>query len=159
MKLVVLALLTVTAGPLVRAQEPHVAATAPQDRPTLWRDTTAVARWERAIAPYVAQARASYPAARARYEAGLPPQESFFVTTRLHDADHRIEQVFIAVDSIRGSQIYGRIWSEISVVRGYRLRDPYQLPESEVMDWLITKPEGSEEGNFVGKFMDQQQGH
>ena len=37
---------------------------------------------------------------------------------------------------------------------GYRLRQPYTLPDSEVVDWMFSKPDGSEEGNVVGKFLD-----
>jgi hypothetical protein len=40
------------------------------------------------------------------------------------------------------------------VVRGYRLRDQHAVAEAELLDWLITKPDGSEEGNVVGKFVD-----
>jgi hypothetical protein len=28
------------------------------------------------------------------------------------------------------------------------------VSEAELLDWLITKPDGSEEGNVVGKFLD-----
>jgi hypothetical protein len=40
------------------------------------------------------------------------------------------------------------------VVRGYHVRDPYPLPEADLLDWLITKPYGSEKGNVVGKFLE-----
>ena len=28
------------------------------------------------------------------------------------------------------------------------------MKESDVLDWTISKPDGTEEGNFVGKFLD-----
>ena len=37
------------------------------------------------------------------------------------------------------------------------LGDPYTFPEGELVDWLITHPDGSEEGNVVGKFLDEWQ--
>ena len=107
--------------------------------------------------PYVAQARATYPQAKARFLKGLPANESFFLTTRLRDTTGLREQVFIVVDSIKGSTVYGRIWSQVMLVRTYHLREPYSFPESELLDWLITKPDGTEEGNFVGKFLDTYQ--
>jgi hypothetical protein len=39
-------------------------------------------------------------------------------------------------------------------VHGYSLGDRYAFPESELRDWLITRPDGTEEGNFVGRFLD-----
>jgi hypothetical protein len=135
------------------AQDPHVAPNAPQDRPHA-ADSIRWARMDSAMTPYVAQARATYPVAKRRFLAGLPPQESFFVTIRLKDAAGHTEQTFIAVDSIRGTRVFGRIFSDISLVQGYRLRQAYDFPEDQILDWLITKPDGTEEGNFVGKFLD-----
>ena len=37
---------------------------------------------------------------------------------------------------------------------GSSFGDSYQFSESDLLDWLITHPDGSEEGNFVGKFLD-----
>lgn len=28
------------------------------------------------------------------------------------------------------------------------------FPETDMLDWPITRPDGTEEGNFVGKFLD-----
>jgi hypothetical protein len=39
-------------------------------------------------------------------------------------------------------------------VKGYKHGDEYKFPESEVLDWTISKPDGTEEGNFIGKFFD-----
>jgi hypothetical protein len=35
--------------------------------------------------------------------------------------------------------------------------DRYATAETELLDWLITKPDGTEEGNVVGKFLDTYQ--
>ena len=29
-----------------------------------------------------------------------------------------------------------------------------EFNEKDILDWLIAKPDGSEEGNFIGKFLD-----
>jgi len=39
-------------------------------------------------------------------------------------------------------------------VNGYRRGDAHEYPEEELIDWLISRPDGSEEGNVVGKFLD-----
>lgn len=134
--------------------DPQLSPDAPRDRPVLTAQRCVWNAMDRAMQPYIAQARASWPQARRRYLAGLPPRESFFVTALLVDNADRREQVFIAVQSIRDGRINGKIWNRVDVVRGFRLGDRYSFPESELRDWLITKPDGSEEGNFVGKFLD-----
>ena len=108
----------------------------------------------RAMKPFIAQARASFPAARERFLAGLPPGHNFFVTTRLSDAAGREEQVFVAVDTIANDRITGRISNRVLVVSGYRMGQRYTFSESKLVDWLILRPDGSDEGNVVGKFMD-----
>src|SRR5690606_25133429 len=94
------------------AQEPQLSPDAPQDKPaSVTRD--AMAEFEAAIAPYVAQAKQTYPAARTKFLAGLPNGQSFFVTTRLYDGSGTFEQVFVAVGSIEDKIISGRIWSDV----------------------------------------------
>lgn len=142
----------------VAAQRPvELAPNAPQDRPVTVSVRCQLAAMHRAIAPLVAQARVTYPDAKRRFQAGLPRGQTFFVTVRLHDSLNREEQVFVAVDSIVGDTVAGRIWSPIQVVSGYRYRQPYSFAEREVVDWLITRPDGAEEGNVVGKFLDTYQ--
>jgi hypothetical protein len=142
-------------GRALHAQQPvHVAPNAPADRQL---SATRACQWDaarRAMAPYVARARASYPEARERFRAGLPARHTFFVTTRLRDERGREEQVFVAVEGIVDGQVVGRIWSRVFVVEGYRLRQPYAFPESELVDWMVARPDGTEEGNVVGKFLD-----
>ena len=144
--------------PAVVAQRPvDLAPNAPRDRPA---SLTERCQWDalvRTLEPYVQQARASYPAAKQRFLAGLPPRETFFVVVRLSDSLEHHEQVFVVVDSIVGDRIAGRLWSQIDLVRGFRLRQPYATTAGEIVDWLIAKPDGTEEGNLVGKFLDTYQ--
>lgn len=139
------------------AQQPsppvYVAPNAPADKPVISRGSQ-VQQLEEAIKPYVEQARSTYPAAKARFLQGLPPRHSFFVTTKIRDGAGRFEQVFIAVRKIGGGTIDGLIWSDMAVLTSYKKGDPYRLPETDLIDWTITKPDGTEEGNFVGKFLE-----
>jgi hypothetical protein len=138
------------------AQDVRVAPNAPKDKP-LDAEAEQVRAIEEAIKPHVETARKTYPEARERFLKGLPPEHTFFVTTRLRDSTGRFEQVFVAVREIKGGRISGRIWSNIQLVSGYKLGDPYTFPESELFDWTISRPDGTEEGNFVGKFLDTYQ--
>ena len=147
-----------TARP-ARAQRPvELAPNAPPDRPVGATLRCQLDALHRAIAPLSAAARTSFPAARERFERGLPPRQSFFVSTFLRDSTRREELVFIAVDSVTGAQeaaqIAGRIWSPVQMVRGYVYRQPYTFRATDLVDWMIARPDGSEEGNAVGKFLD-----
>jgi hypothetical protein len=117
-----------------------------------------VIAYERAIAPYVAKARATYPAGKKRFLAGLPSGYLFAVMVRLHGVDHAKKEVqqadvFVAVHSIKNGKIYGRINSPVFIV-GHKQGDLISFSESEIFNWAIQRPDGSEEGNVVGKFLD-----
>jgi uncharacterized protein YegJ (DUF2314 family) len=140
-------------------QEVHLAPNAPADRPVSIRGDDpdeALAKWRALVAPHSQKAKATYPQAKSRYLAGLPPRETFFVTTVLRDRQGRFEYVFIVVQRIAEENVTGRIATQVNLVRGYRGGDTVSFPEADVVDWMISKPDGSEEGNLVGKFLDTQ---
>jgi hypothetical protein len=138
------------------AQNPQLSPDAPKDKPN-HVESSRLSAFEAAIAPHVAHAKQTYPDAKRRFLAGLSKGQSFFVTTRLRDGSGAFEQVFIAVRSIEGGTIRGRIWSEVTGVRGYHYGDAYAFPETDLLDWTIAHPDGTEEGNEVGKFLDTYQ--
>lgn len=114
--------------------------------------------YRRAVAPYVTKARATYPAAKKRFLAGLPPGHMFAVMVRLQtidDARKEVRQadVFVDVHAIKNGKIYGRINSPMPI-RGHKRGDLISFRESEIINWVIQRPDGSEEGNAVGKFLD-----
>jgi len=135
----------------------QLAPNAPPDKPVHAESAGEVNQIEAAIKPYIEKAKQTYPEAKKRFLAGLPPKHSFFITTRLHDKEGRFEQVFILVQEIKDGTIKGRIANEITTVVGYKEGDEYSFPESELLDWTITKPDGTEDGNFIGKFLDSYQ--
>jgi len=130
---------------------------APKDQPVDIQGKTEMDELETAIAPYVIKARQTYPDARKRYLEGLPTGYAFFVVTKLRNPSGSFEQVFVSVTGIQDARITGRIASHILTVSGYKYGDPYTFPESELIDWLIAYPDGTEEGNVVGKFLDEWQ--
>ena len=108
------------------------------------------------IAPYVKQALQTYGKAKERFLKGLSPGEAFFVVTRIFDRDGKFEQVFIRVKAFSSDTVSGTIANDLTAVKEYKFGQIISFSEKNVMDWLITKPDGSEEGNFIGKFMDTQ---
>jgi uncharacterized protein YegJ (DUF2314 family) len=131
---------------------------APQDRPTEVTSRAKAREIEAAIAPYIEKARQTYPDAKRRYLETLPAGHRFFAVTRLRDGANREEQVFVAVTGITNGRIFGWIASDIQAVSKFRKGNSHSFAESELVDWLITRPDGTEEGNLVGKFFDTYQG-
>jgi uncharacterized protein YegJ (DUF2314 family) len=120
--------------------------------------------YDRAIAPYVAKARATYPGAKKRFLAGLPPGYTFSVWIRLVQLPSkgkrgRFEDVFVTVDTIKNSKVTGRIANIPDNVTNYHEGQQITVPEAEVRNWVIVRPDGSEEGNYVGKFLEAQSKH
>jgi uncharacterized protein YegJ (DUF2314 family) len=131
---------------------------APPDKPVSVKGGAAVA-YDKAIQPYIAKARATYPGARKRFLAGLPPGWKFAVSYRLLQEDKaskesRFEDVIVDIDRIKGGTIYGRIANKLNIVTNYRYDQAISFPESKIMNWLFVRPDGSEEGNILGNFLD-----
>ncbi len=125
------------------------------DRPI---QASSQAEWSKliaAMAPYVARAQESYPEAKRRYLAGLPPNELLYALARIRDAAGQLEQAFVSVELIQNGHITGQIDSDLRTVQGYKRGDWYAFPEDELVDWIIVRGDGSEEGNVVGKFLDE----
>jgi uncharacterized protein YegJ (DUF2314 family) len=125
----------------------------PPDRPQ--RATTDQFKaYEKAIAPYVAKARATYPEAKKRFLAGLPAGYRFSVRVPLFDPDGNREDSFVRVYEIKNGKIMGVIESELNLVKSYKTGQQITCSESKIDNWLILRPNGTEEGNYVGKFLD-----
>lgn len=133
----------------VLAAEPALAPNAPKDKAV----SAEVSKMDKAIAPYVAQARKSWPQAKKRYLAGLPKGEIFFVTAQLHEGE-QLEQCFLRVTKIDAGKITAVIATDLLALKKLRNGDTVTIKEAELVDWMIAKPDGSEEGNVVGKFLD-----
>lgn len=144
----------VAPAPSPAAEPSRAGSNAPKDDPVQASTSAERDELEKAIAPYIEQARKSYPDAKKRYLAGLPSGQRFSVVTKLHSPG-REEAVFVTVTGIKGDQVTGRIDSDVRSVAGYKTGDSYTLSERDIVDWVIVRPDGSEEGNLVGKFLDE----
>ena len=128
----------------------------PQDKP-VGANPEKLKKLEDAIAPYVKKARETLPEAEKKYLAGLPENQTFFVTVKLYDSSKKYEQVFVKVTSWKGESIQGILASDLALVHNHSKGDKFNCNESKILDWTISKPDGTEEGNFVGKFLDAYQ--
>ncbi len=112
-----------------------------------------LAGYDDAIAPYVAKGRATFPAVKKRFLAGSLAGSKLLVRVRLRQAN-KVEESFVEVRSIRNGTITGNIDS-IDILTNYRKGQGITIPENEIKDWVIQYPSGAQEGNVVGKFLNQ----
>ncbi|WP_073285839.1 hypothetical protein [Hymenobacter psychrotolerans] len=98
----------------------------------------------------VKEARRTLSQARQRFTRGLASGQLLYVTaTLLNDAASRVPQL-VQVQSWQDGRVMGRLV-------GSNLPDgnnKEEFDEAEIVDWMILHPNGTEEGNHVGKFLD-----
>ena len=151
-----LAVLTLTLASCAQERDPSQLGQSEiplPDQPIGGTSTTERRKIEQAIEPYVKIARSTYPDAKARYQSGLPDGSMFFVTVQIHDDAGGMEQAFVQVTSIDSGQVAGIIASEMTAIRGFRLGQSHTFSETEILDWTISNPDGTQEGNIVGRFL------
>lgn len=127
---------------------------APTDKPRYFNGSEQLKKYDSLIAPYVEKAQKTLHKAKRKYKKGLDNQQAFFLTTRIYDKLGNYEQIFVRVTSWKKDTVTGTIANQINTVKGFSYGQPITFPESDILDWLITNPDGSEDGNFVGKFLD-----
>lgn len=129
-------------------------AYASVDRSGESSDATSTTRYQKAIAPYIAAATSTYPDAKKRFLAGLPRKEAFYVSARVSRVIGLYALAIVKVTSIDESEklIHGRVQNDVGEHTGYTEGDDISFPESEVIDWKISHPNGAEEGDVVGKY-------
>lgn len=127
---------------------------APTDKPHHVIGAEQLNKYDSLIAPYVEKAHKTLPKAKKKYKEGLKDGQSFFLTTRIYDSFGSYEQIFVRVTSWEKENVSGTIANQLNTVKGFSFGQLITFPESAILDWLITNPNGSEEGNFVGNYLD-----
>ncbi|PHR31052.1 MAG: hypothetical protein COA38_08905 [Fluviicola sp.] len=136
------------------SNEAPLAENAPTDKPYSFNGTDQLEEYDALIAPYVEKAQKTLKKAKKKYLKGLKDGQAFFLTTRIYDNLGNYEQIFVRVSSWKKENVSGTIANQLNAVRGFSFGQTITFPESDILDWLITNPDGSEEGNFVGKYLD-----
>jgi uncharacterized protein YegJ (DUF2314 family) len=127
---------------------------APSDKAHHVEGTDQQKQYEQMVAPYIEQALRTLPNAKQRFLTGLPHSEVFFLVTRIYDSDGRFEQVFVRVKKWDNDKIKGTIANDLYTVKDFHNGQLIEFKEKDILDWLISKPDGTEEGNFIGRFLD-----
>ncbi|MFZ5892827.1 MAG: hypothetical protein ACOY0T_17335 [Myxococcota bacterium] len=132
-------------------QLPQLASNAPVDRVVDSHDF----RTDPEFVRLVRQARTELESVRKRFLPGLPPGHHLFVTTTLRTASQD-EQVFVAVQDWSNPDVVQGLLSSTPRTVGFREGDVLYVRQPDIIDWTISRPDGSEEGNVLGKFLDRQ---
>lgn len=130
-----------------------VAANAPADLPQELAGRNEIKSLEEELAPIIEKARATLPDAKKRLAKGLKMGEAFFLTINWREGKIA-ERIFVRITKWKGNAITGTIANDIAVLRGYKNGQQIKFNESEVLDWTFSKQDGTEDGNFIGKYMD-----
>lgn len=112
-------------------------------------------KYEEALKPHLEEAKKTFPDAKKRFLAGLPSGERFLITVELKDEKGIPEKFYVEVGNIKDGVIKGTIASNIRRLAKVKRGEKYSFPETDLIDWMIVKPDGGEEGNFVGKFLNE----
>jgi len=137
----------------IKNDEP-LSKNSPTDKPHSIINDEHLKKYEILIEPYVKKAIETLPYAKNHFLSGLKKGEAFFLTTRIYDNEGNFEQIFVRVNEWIGKNIKGTIASDLNTVKGYKHGQLIEFPESAILDWTISKSNGEEEGNYVGKFLD-----
>ncbi|TGE27552.1 DUF2314 domain-containing protein [Hymenobacter metallicola] len=149
-------LLLLCAGLALPAGAQQLAADKPTAETGSVSPQQSMVLFDQLIAKPMKEALRTLPQARKRYQAGLKPGETFYLTTRVIDADGTFEQVFVQVLQWEDAYVQGTIANTLQTVRSYTTGQTLEFTTSAVYDWTIVRADGSEEGNYVGKFLDIQ---
>ncbi len=122
----------------------------------------ATVEYQEGIARPIAEAKTTYPAARARYLAGLPSKSKFYVAYRLTDkygywafAIVRVSRI----DVVKG-EISGIITNDLEKISDeYERNDRVRFPERELIDWKIVAEGDKVEGDYIAKYLATIGGH
>ena len=140
-----LALLALSAPALAQSARPVVLTDAPAT--AAGRRVLAAANEE--LAGPMREAQRELKPVRRRFQKGLPANEQLFVTVRLVKADTVFRRVAARVLGWDDSRV------QALVPTGYADDVlPLSFPESAVIDWMLLRKDGREEGNYIGRYLD-----
>lgn len=111
--------------------------------------------FESAIAERIQLAQKTFQNAKREFMQGMRNGRELFLTIRLMDNSGKVEQVFVKVDAWKGDEVQCRLASQVRRLSGYALGQKLVCSEGDLLDWTIINPDGSSEGNYIGKYVEQ----
>ena len=106
------------------------------------------------MAALIRESKTELPHIRKRFEAGLREGEVLYLTVRLVHSDQSFEQAFVQVKEWTPQGVTGVMASELIGFTEPKRGDVLKFLESTAIDWTITGPGGTEEGNRLGHYLE-----
>jgi hypothetical protein len=99
------------------------------------------------------EAKRTLPQLRQRYQRGLPAGTACYLTAHVLNESATPEPLVVEVVTWQAGQVQGRI-VRLSPEGRAIAGAPVTFGEAAILDWLLLRPNGVEEGNYVGKYLD-----
>ena len=115
---------------------------------------SALARHETALADPVREALRTLPQAKKRFLAGLPQGDQFLLSVRVIATDTSFRQVSARVLGWHDSTMQALLLPSAANSVGPTEPTLVSFPETAVLDWMLLRASGREEGNYVGRYTD-----
>jgi hypothetical protein len=143
----------VLAGSATNKARPSVPDHPIEDHPVRL-EGDALDEGERAMVALIRESQAELPHIRKRFEAGLREGEFLYLTVRLFHPDQSFEQAFVRVTEWTDQDVTGVMASELIGFTEPKRGDVLKFLESTAIDWTVTGPGGTEEGNRLGHYLE-----
>ena len=113
-----------------------------------------IGQFEAAIEPHVKEARLRLPEVKRRFQEGLDEGETLYVVVRLPRGGGGFEQAYVMVKDWQAGDLLGSVANQSGPLGPQPPADLISFKEAVILDWVIAKSDGYEEGNFVGRFLE-----
>jgi hypothetical protein len=118
-------------------------------------DKIRLAKLDSAMWPKIEEAKQTLKEVHKRWNKDLPKGDQLFVTLRVYNEKGEFEHVLGRVDKWLPNRIIATISSLMTTTNKFKPGQSLTTEQTNVVDWKIVHADGSEEGNFVKKFLEE----
>ncbi len=118
-------------------------------------DKLLLAKLDSAMWPKVEEAKTTLKEVHKRWNKGLPKGSQLFVTVRIYREDGQFEHVLGRVDKWVPNRLFTTVASVMTNNDRFKPGQSMATEQANVVDWKIVNADGSEEGNYVKKFLEE----
>lgn len=95
------------------------------------------------------RAMSEMPSVKLRFGSGLRPGEVLFMKHGFATPGGDREFMWFAVTGWAGSMVAGQLANEPQQIPSLRIGQSVSIPETEVFDWMLRRPDGSHDGGYT----------
>ncbi len=118
-------------------------------------DKIRLAKLDSAMWPQIEEAKVTLKEVHKRWNKSLPKGDQLFVTVRLYNEKGEFEHVLGRVDKWVPNRLFVTIASIMTTSNKFKPGMSMAFEQTIVVDWKIVHADGSEEGNYVKRFLEE----